>query len=190
MKRILRYLKGTKDLSIVYNGRQNRSITLEGYCDTNWGGNQESRHSTIGFIFKIYRGAVSWNSKKQSMIALSSTKAKYISVTQAAKEAIWLRQLLKDMGYEQKALTILYEDNQGCIMLSKNPVYHARTKHIDIQHHFIREKVEQKQVELKYCPMNKMIIDILTKPIPRDQFKFLHKRIAMNSRSSLSGSIK
>ncbi len=75
-------------------------------------------------------------------------------------------------------------------MLSKNLVYHARTKHINIQHHFVREKVEQKQVELKYCPTNKMIVDILTKPIPRDQFKFLYKRIVMNSRSSLSGSIK
>ncbi len=94
------------------------------------------------------------------------------------------------MGYEQKAPTILYEDNQGCILLSKNPVYHARTKHIDIQHHFIREKVEHKQVELKYCPTKEMIADILTKPIPRDQFKLLCKRIAMMPRSSLSGSIK
>ncbi len=131
-----------------------------------------------------------WNSKKQPTIALSSTKAEYMSATQAAKEAVWLRQLLKDMGYEQKAPTILHEDNQGCIMLLKNPVYHAKTKHINIQHHFIREKVEQKQVELKYCPMNKMIADILTKLISRDQFKFLCKRIVMNSRSLLSGSIK
>ncbi len=132
VKRILRYLKGIKDLSIVYNGSLNRSITLEGYYDTDWGGNQENRHSTTGFIFQICGGAVSWNSKKQPMIALSSTKAEYISATQAAKKAVWLRQLLKDMGYEQKAPTILHEDNQGCIMLSKNPVYHARTKHIDI----------------------------------------------------------
>ncbi len=190
VKRILRYLKGTKDLSIVYDGSLNRSITLKGYCNVDWGGNQENRHSTTGFIFQICGGAVSWNSKKQPTIALSLTKAKYMSATQAAKEAVWLRQLLKDMGYEQKAPTILHEDNQGCIMLSKNLVYHARTKHIDIQHHFVREKVEQKQVELKYYPTNKMIADILTKPISRDQFKFLCKRIAMNSRSSLSGSIK
>ncbi len=132
MKRILRYLKGIKDLSIVYNGSLNRLITLEGYCDADWGGNQGSRHSTTGFIFKICGGAVLWNSKKQPTIALSSTEAEYMSATQAAKEAVWLRQLLKDMRYKQKGPTILHEDNQGCIMLSKNLVYHARTKHIDI----------------------------------------------------------
>ncbi len=132
VKRILRYLKGTKDLSIVYTGSLNKSITLEGYCDADWGGDKTNRHSITGFIFQICGGAVSWNSKKQPTIALSSTEAEYMNATQAAKETVWLRQLLKDMEYEQKAFTILHKDNQGCILLLKNPVYHARTKHIDI----------------------------------------------------------
>ena len=118
-------------------------LTLKGYCDADWGGDVNSRRSTMGYVFFLGEGAISWSSKRQPTIALSTTEVEYMAASQSTKEAIWLRQLMADVGCVQERATMIMCDNQGCIALAKNPKYHSRTEHIDVQHHFIREKVEE-----------------------------------------------
>lgn len=170
VKRILRYLQGTAKFGLIYDRNDPQGMTLVGYCDSDWGGDKGDRKSTSGYLYLLCGGPVSWSSKKQSTIAVSSTEAEYLAATQATKEALWLRRLLSELGYEQTTPTIIKEDNQGCIKLTKNPVFHARTKHFDIQHHFVREHVEKGNIELEYCPTNEMIADMLTKALARNLF--------------------
>jgi hypothetical protein len=142
-----------------------------GYSDANWGNDQDSRRSTSGYLF-YYGGLVSWSSKKQATVALSSTEAEYMALMHATKEAIWLRSLISELKIELRLTepTLIYKDNQSCIALARNPVQHARTKHIDIQHHFIRDKVDSKEIELAYSPTDEMIADALTKALPHPRF--------------------
>jgi len=170
-KRILRYIKGTRNLKLHLGNTSD--TTLVGYSDANWGNDLDTRKSTTGYLFLFSGGAISWSSKRQSTVALSTTEAEYMAITHATKEAVWLRTLLKELGYEQTGATTIYEDNQSCISLAKNPVHHARTKHIDIQHHFIREKVESKEIDVVYMPTDDMVADALTKPLPRPKFSKL-----------------
>jgi hypothetical protein len=134
VKRIMRYLKGTLDLKLCLAGKD---VSLRGYCDADWGGDANERRSTTGYVFFVGVGAISWNCKRQPTIALSTTEAEYMATSQCTKEAIWLRKLMADVGLVQVGATTIMCDNQGCISLAKNPTHHSRTKHIDIQHHFI-----------------------------------------------------
>ena len=170
VKRVFRYLNGTVDLDLVYQGGLE---PLKGYTDADWGGDLETRRSTSGYLFNVGSGAISWSSKRQPTVALSSCEAEYMGETQATKEAIWLRRLLKELlgkGTDEPIATVIYGDNQGAIMLAKNPQYHARTKHIDIQHHFVREKQAEGLVDIQYKPTSEQIADGLTKPLPKDAF--------------------
>src|ERR1035438_5999948 len=131
------------------------------------------RHSTTGYLYISAGGAVSWTSKRQSTTALSMTEAEYMSVTQVAKEAIWLKVLLKEIEIRTtEEPMIIKVDNQGSIHLAKNPEYHARTKHINIQYHFIRETIKMKKVELIYCLTQDNIADVLTKPLARVKHEY------------------
>src|SRR5579871_2079493 len=119
------------------------STRLFGYTDANWGGNLDNRRSTGGFVFIFASGAISWSSKLLETVALSSTESEYIAATQASREAIWFRKLLQEIRYSpDKGIIIILADNQGSINLAKNPTQYARMKHINIQHHFIRENAE------------------------------------------------
>jgi len=164
VKRIFRYLVGTRELKIQY-GSSNESGT---YSDADWGSGQD-RKSVGGFVFLLNGGAVSWASKKQTSIALSTTEGEYMAMTQASKEIIWLQELFQELGAlaHIDQISRLYGDNQGALALACNPEYHARTKHIDIQYHFVRELVMGKKIYLEYCPTTDMIADIMTKALPR-----------------------
>jgi hypothetical protein len=166
--RLLRYLKGTPSASITYT-KGSGTASLSGFVDADWGGSDD-RRSTSGFIFFINGTPISWSSKRQDTVACSSTEAEYIATTAATKEAIYLRRLLEDLGHQQTGPTPLYEDNQSCIALARNPVHHQRTKHIDIQYHFIREKIESGVVDLTYIPTAQQIADIFTKALPGVKF--------------------
>jgi hypothetical protein len=137
VKRIFRYLQGTLQFKLCLRGLSPQDVV--GYCDVDWVGDLEDRRSTIGFVFMMGGGATSWSSKRQPTIALSTTEAEYMASTQATKEAIWMTKLMKESRYmkEKKAMVIRC-DNQGAISLTKNPTPHARTKHIDVQHHFVQ----------------------------------------------------
>lgn len=149
----------------------NKQTLLEGYSDADWA-SQEGRHSISGFSFHFGVGAVSWSSKRQAIVALSSTEAEYVAQTHAAKKAIWLCAFVnKIRGGEKGPLTIL-ADNQSTIALSKDNKFHSCTKHIDLRYHFIREAVENGKIKMEYLPSGDNIADIFTKPLAK--VKFVH----------------
>jgi hypothetical protein len=116
-------------------------------------------------------GAVTWSSKKQAIVALSSTEAEYVAQTHAAKELIWLRTIIGELNSPFENPTTLHCDNQGAIALAKDNKFHARTKHIDIRYHFIREAVEDGSINMQYIPTNENIADIFTKPLAKAKFE-------------------
>jgi hypothetical protein len=131
----------------------------------------EDRKAISGYAFLLDGGAVSWSSKKQEIIALSTTEAEYMATTHAAKEALWLRSLIGEIFGKFAGPTTLYGDNQGAIALTRDHQYHARTKHIDIHFHFIRWIVAKGKLKLVYCPTENMIADTLTKALPSMKVK-------------------
>jgi len=166
-KRIMRYLAATPTMGLTY--RRGGDVVLTGYSDSDWGGDIETRRSTTGYVYMLAGGAVTWGSKRQKTVALSSTEAEYMAATQAAKEAIWLRAMLEQMGYKQEATTAIACDNQGALALTKHQIYHSRTKHIDIQHHYVREVVAAGKVAFDYVATEEMTADVLTKGLSRDK---------------------
>jgi hypothetical protein len=167
VKRTMRYLKGTRDWWLVYGGE---AKDLVGYSDAD-GNMHEDRHAISGYAFILNGGAVSWSSKRQPIIALSTTESEYIAATHAAKEALWLRTFIGQVFRPLEAPTILYSDNQSAIALTRDHQYHARTKHIDIRFHFIRWIVENGSIKLVYCPTDEMVADTLTKALPSPKAK-------------------
>ena len=167
VKRIFRYLKGTMDHGLSYGGSPISQVV--GYCDADYAGDIDTRKSTTGYTFLLYGGAISWNSKKQPTIALSTTEAEYMAATHAAKEAIWLQRFFRDTGFLQDVPMTIYSDNQSCISLSKNPTFHARTKHVEIHHHFVRKKIEEDKIDLVFCGTQDMVADVLTKGLTREK---------------------
>jgi hypothetical protein len=189
VKRIMRYLKGTAHYRLQLGG--GAQVLLSGYCDADWAGDLDERKSTTGYAFYIGDGLVSWNSKRQTTVALSTAEAEYMAATQATKEALWLKQLLNEIGLTQSQPVLIRSDNQGCIALTKNPAYHSRTKHIDIRHHFIRDSVEVGDIELQYCATNDMVADVLTKALARDKHDQHTDTLGVrHSKCSQSGSVE
>ncbi|KAL0540040.1 hypothetical protein IC582_024268 [Cucumis melo] len=149
-KRVLRYILGTINFGIYYK-KVSESV-LFGFCDSDWG------------------GVFSWTSKKQSVVAISTTEAEYISLAAAGCQALWLRWMLKELKCTKKCETVLFCDNGFAIALSKNPIFHGRSKHIRIKYHFIRDLVKDGEVIVKYCKTQDQVADIFTKALKFDLF--------------------
>ena len=175
-KRILRYLRGTLDFQLTYRGDLG---ALTGYSDADWAGDKDTRRSTGGFVFNVGSGIVSWSSKRQATVALSSCESELMAETQAAKEAVWLSRFLAEVLHQEQVTVVLHCDNQGAIALAKNDQFHARTKHIDIREKWVREAVAAGQVELQYIPTDSQLADGLTKPLPKDKFNFFRSAIGV-----------
>jgi transposase InsO family protein len=188
VKRVLRYLRGTIDQRITYTGTGaiDSQPSLVGYTDADWGGGHGCR-SVTGYAFMLAGGVISWQSKKQKTVALSTVEAEYMATTQGAKEAVWWRSFLSGLGHDITAPTMLHSDNQGSIALAHNPEHHARTKHINIQHHFIRELVADKTIDLTFIGTEDMIADILTKALDRTAFNRCARRLGLSESSSRGG---
>src|SRR5882762_4938951 len=168
LKRVIVYLGSTKDFWLTFGGRT--KIFTQGFCDADWA-SQKDRHSISGYCYHIGQGTISWSSKKQQIVALSTTEAEYIAQSHAAKEALWLRTFIGELrGKPTQPLTI-HCDNQGAIALSKDNKFHARTKHIDIRHHFIREAIEDWKLSVVYIPTDDNPADIFTKPLAKAKFR-------------------
>ena len=158
---VLRYVSGTKDMGVVYG----QGSGIIGYCDSNHGGDLDTRRSTTAYAFLAEGGIISWSSRLQPTVATSTTEAEYIAAAAATKEALWLRKLLPELGYELETVQI-YGDNQAALKIIANPIVSERSKHIDIIHHFVRERVEMRQVKLDYVDTSENVADILTKALP------------------------
>ncbi|GMF61359.1 unnamed protein product [Phytophthora fragariaefolia] len=187
LKRVFRYIQGTKTHGIEFQAGSEDG--LQGYSDADWAGDIESRRSTSGYAFMMNGGCISLRSKKQRAVALSSTEAAYMALTEATQEAIWLKAFLCEIGeMETKSAVKIYEDNQDSIALAKNPEFHKRTKHIDIRYHFVREKVEDSQVVLEYFSTKDMLADLMTKPITAVQFHFLRSKLGVQGVTTVESS--
>lgn len=167
VKRIFRYLRGTLDKKLLFKKSQD---SLIGYADSDWANDRDDRRSTTGYIFCESGTAISWNSKKQPTVALSTTEAEYMAMSSAAQELLWLTQLRAEITGKQLDSVPLYCDNRGAIQLSCNRILSPRVKHIDIRHHFLREKVEEGLIDIQYVDSKNNAADVLTKPLPIEHF--------------------
>ncbi len=163
IKRVFRYLASTKTHALTYG---NERHDLVRFTDAD-GASQEHHHAISGFTFLINGAAVLWASRKQELITLSTTEAKYVTATHVAKECIWLCRLTEPLFGPASTPTTLYCDNQAALHLATEDNYHVRTKHIDIHYHFIHQTIADKTIDIKYCPTEEMTVDILTKPLPK-----------------------
>ena len=169
-KRVLRYLKGTKDMGIQYERKPTEPI---GYSDSDWAGDHHDRRSTGGFAFLLSSAAISWKAKRQQSVALSSLEAEYMASSEAAKEAIWIRRLYNDItGKIANTPITIHLDNLGCIQSIENPRFHERTKHIDIRYHFVRNAIAEQRILVEHIPSSENTADIMTKALSND----LHRK--------------
>lgn len=163
VKWMMRYLRGTSNLCLCFGGGKSH---LVGYTDSDMAGDVDTRRSTSGYIFTFGGGAVSWQSRLQKCVALSSTEAEYIAATEACKEMLWLKNFLQELGLEQDGY-VIHCDSQSVIDLSKNATYHARTKHIDVRYHWIRDVLEKQWLRLVKISTDYNPSDMMTKALTK-----------------------
>ena len=180
MKWILWYLQGTIDVCLVYDRNHNTNGSIIDYVDSDYAGDLDKRRSMIGYIFTLSRCAISWKATLQSTTVLSTTEAEYMSVAELVKEAIWLRSLVDSLGLKQD-ITVVYCDSQSAIHLSRNQLYHERTKHIDVRYHFLREIILQGANIVKKIGTSDNPADLLMKPISVSKFKHCLSIIGIRS---------
>lgn len=196
VKHIFRYLKGSLDYGITYGCKGEprahvyyHNFRFEGYSDADWGANPVDRRSISGYVFLIGSGVIGWSSKKQAVVALSSTEAEYMAISCAARHAIWMCTLLAELTFAQEQATKLNTNNQSAIALSEDNVHHVQSKHIDIHHHFIRKCIKSDTITLAYVPTNDNVADLFTKALARERFHMLRKQLGILSDAELRGSV-
>jgi hypothetical protein len=167
-KKILRYLQGTINYGVFFPS--NDSSSFHTYADADWGRDLDTRRSVSGILHKLGNTTIHWSSKLQPTVSLSSTEAEYRVLTDAAKDIIHFRRMFQELGALSDNPTTLFSDNQSSIKLVKNPVLHARTKHIEIHHHFVREAANAGKLQMEYTPTKTQLADFLTKPLPYRSF--------------------
>jgi histone deacetylase 1/2 len=168
----MRYVKGTLETSLQI--RKSPSFGISIFTDADWAGCMDDRRSTGGYAIFVGPNLISWSSKKQPTVSRSSTEAEYKALANGAAEAIWIESLLKELGVTRQRTPILWCDNLGATYLTANPVFHARTKHIEIDFHFMRERVAAKELDVKFISSSDQLADVFTIPATRqmlDRFK-------------------
>jgi hypothetical protein len=173
-KRVLRYLKGSIDHGIWYS---KSSIQLNAFCDSDWAGDPDDRRSTSGFAVFLGSSLISWSAKKQPVVSRSSTEAEYRSLAIATTELYWLRMLFKDLHVSLPLEPVLWCDNVSALSLASNPVYHASTKHIEVDYHFVREKVINRDISIRFISTHDQIADIFTKGLSSARFLTLKSKL-------------
>ncbi|XRB24277.1 retrovirus-related Pol polyprotein [Pseudoscourfieldia marina] len=176
-KHVLRYLSGTINRGIKYNTNSNVPLKLIGYCDASWGDNHENRRSTSGYIFFLNGGPISWASYLQTTVALSTVESEVMALTEAIKEAIYIRRLLESLGAAQEGPTIIYTDSTGAEALVDHPTSHRRTKHIEIRREFIKFHIGHETVKIERVSTKDQLADIMTKPLRQDIHNYLVQMI-------------
>lgn len=177
---IFAYLNSNRCKSIQYSGKH--GFDLKGFVDSDFAGCEDSRRSTTGWVFTLAGGPISWNSQRQRTVATSTLDAEYIAGAEAAKEAVWIRNFINDLripGLYVKSVP-LYIDCNSALRLTHNPEFHSRSKHIDVKHHFIREKVEEGAINTERVSTKDNLGDILTKPLPRETHESLTTRLGLS----------
>lgn len=187
VKRVLRYLKGTIDFRLTF--QPNIDDEMIGYCDADWAGDVDKRRSTTGYVFVAQSAAISWTTRRQPTVALSTTEAEFMSMVGAIQEALWLKRFQCEVFLRAEKTITLYCDNQSALNLAKNRNYHARTKHIDVRKYFIQECLhhdgvnedEMRQlIKLNYLSTKEMVADILTKAVDRTKLEHFLLRYGLS----------
>lgn len=187
-KRVLRYLQGTLDYGIWY--KRGGIGRMDVYTDSDFAGDVSDRKSTSGYLFLWDGAAVAWCSKKQSIVALSSTEAEYVAASTCACQVLWIRGILEEFGLKQEDITMIKCDNTSAIKLSRNPVFHGRCKHIGVRFHFLRDLVNEGMIELEHVGTKEQFADILTKPLNREVFLKLREELGVCSLKDKQGANK
>ena len=169
VKHILRYVCHTASYGLHL--RPAPSCVLSAFSDADWAGNPDDRRSTGGYAVFFGPNLIAWSARKQATVSRSSTEAEYKAVGNATAEIIWIQSLLKELRVPQPQPPVLWCDNIGATYLSSNPVFHARTKHIEVEYHFARERVVQKLLHIKFISSKDQLADIFTKPLSQPQFE-------------------
>ena len=182
-KRVLKYLQGTKSVGIWLADRSQK--LLAGYCDANYGGCEETRRSTTGYVFTFSGSLISWQTKLQKTVAVSTTEAEYMAAAAAAKEALYLRKIVNDIGFGAQCITI-YCDNHGAVNLTKNALTVSRTKHVDVAHHFVRNRVSRGELQFEYIQTNDQLADFLTKALGPSKLNTAMQKLALLDHQALS----
>jgi hypothetical protein len=177
--RVLRYLVTTRGFRLTLGGTG--PINLSGMTDSDYANCVDTRRSVSGYAFTLGRGAVSWSSRKQDIVTTSTTEAEYVALANATKETLWLRALVAELGFKQGRPSLLMADNQGAIVLSEDQSNHARTKHIDVRYHFVRERTANGDILVKYVRSCDNVADIFTKPLPPASFTLLRRRLGVSA---------
>ena len=177
VKRVFRYVQGSKDYGLTFTRQGNNNPV--GYCDADWGGCLDTRRSTTGYVFLMGGGAISWSSKRQSSVALSSCEAEYMAASQAGKEVVWLSNFLTELNVKITKPLEVYSDSQSALALMRNPVYHERSKHIDMKYHYVREQARQKNIKFLYVQTEHQVADVLTKAVSKEKLFFCRKQMGV-----------
>ena len=191
----LKYLHGTETLALVFEATDedvNDQIKIITHSDADYAGDKDSRRSRTGFVIQVMGSLVAWQSKMQPTISISTTEAEYQAATAAVKETLWIKNYLQQLLEPRTISAKIYMDNQSALRLIQNPQSVTRAKHIDVQHHFLRERAIREEVTFEYCPTNEMNADYLTKQVPLEKFKSCIRSIGMKkpSDAELSGSVE
>ena len=167
-KHALRYVKGTVEEKLIFR-KSDEPLTIEGYCDADWASSLEDRKSITGYCFQISPTGpmISWKSRKQPTVALSTCEAEYMSLVAAIQEGKYLTSFLNEIINLNQKMFTLHSDNQSAIALAKNPVQHQRTKHIDVKYHFVRDEISDGKLKLLYVPSENNLADLFTKPFAK-----------------------
>ncbi len=185
LKCIYQYLNGTWDLRMTFHGNQIRDDIIR-FMDSDWAGNTNSWRSVSRYTFIFCGAAIAWSAKKQLTIALLSTEAEYMALMHTSKESTFLEHLYKNVGIPiSPPIFLLVDnqstivDNQSAIMLTENPIFHVHSKHIEVQHHWVHEKIEGGSIELEYIPMADQVANIFTKPLMVEKFRRFHGALGL-----------
>lgn len=174
VKRVIRYLQGTRDFALWMGVGDEKLVA---YTDADWAGDEADRKSTTGTLLKLGDCSVAWNSSKQNCVALSSTEAEFIAASETCVLVIWLRHLMNELSVGPSESTVLYEDNQGAIRLGTDGI--RKAKHVSIRRNFVKEHVDSRLIALRYCPAERMVADVLTKPLNRVRFERLREAMGV-----------
>ena len=179
VKHVFRYLKGTMDLKLEYGPNPSSNDLFITYCDADFGGNKDNGKSTTGYMVKIGSGAVSWCSKLQPFVTLSSTQAEYVAANLAGREICLMLNLLQEMDYKTPQPARLLIDNQSALKVSKNPEHHGRMKYLDRHYYWLREKVEMQTITPEYLPTDENAADLLTKSLTKPKVEKFRKEMGL-----------